>query len=103
MLVVPADVRERDPLHEALELIAAARAQHQVPVIAHEAPAQQLDAEALQPLGQHVEKRLKILGLAKDPPPAVAAVDHVVDRIDFAKARGTWHEMKLMESRPSVK
>jgi hypothetical protein len=65
MPVMPPHVRDRQPLHKALELIGAARAQDQVPVIGHHAPAKQIDGESIKSLGQHVEERLEIFGGAE--------------------------------------
>jgi hypothetical protein len=54
VLMMAADVREGKPLHQALKFAGRARAEDQVPVVAHQTPAQQVDAMSPQRLDEDV-------------------------------------------------
>ena len=91
VLVMPPHVRCAHPLHERLELPRASRPQHQVPVIPHQTPRQQLDIKSLKALRQYLEKRLKVPDFPEDHHPAIAAVQHVINQARLDLAEGTWH------------
>jgi hypothetical protein len=77
VLAPPPDVSGTDPLHELGEVIGVPGPENEVPVIAHQAVAQNPHPGAPAALFQQLEKREKIAGLLEDVQPAVAAVEHV--------------------------
>ena len=79
MAVIPPDVRDGQPAHEFLQLVLAARAQDQMPVVWHHAPGEQIDAIALQGFAKAVHEGLIIRGFSEDAGSPVPPVQDVVD------------------------
>ena len=93
--VVSAGVGEGEPLHEALQVAVGAGAQDEVPVVAHQAPAQQVDVEPREGVGEDVEEGLEVFVLAEDCLAAVAAVQDVVDQAGLDAAAGAGHRRSV--------
>jgi hypothetical protein len=94
MPVMAADMRHRDPAHEFLELLVAARPQDQVPVIGHDAPGEQVHAISPESFGQAVQKRLVIPRLAEEAHSPVASIQDMIDHIRDDSPGWPSHEAK---------
>jgi hypothetical protein len=93
--VVPADVRDAHPTHERRQRAVRPWREDQMPVVAHQAVGQQVDAEAVEPLGQHAFEGGEVAVLVEQPHAAVATVGHVVDRPGLLNPQRTWHADRL--------
>ncbi len=81
-------------LHQHRE-IGAARVQHEVVVIAHQAVGQHLRVAALQGLGDDGQENLPVNIIIKDGLPAITARGHVVDRTREFDAQRAGHSTSI--------
>lgn len=91
MLVMSANVGDADPSHQPRKRRRVPRPQHQMPVVGHEAPGQQIDPIALEPLGQDANEGQIITVLVKQPPLAIAAIQHVIEGPGRDVSPRAWH------------
>ena len=92
VLVMPPGMSDGDPAHEIDHRPSAARAQHQVPVAGHQAPAEQLDVDALQRVGEDGDEGLIIARLVKEALAAVAAVDDMIAEVRLDPSQRARHD-----------
>ncbi len=69
--------------------------QDQVPVIGQEAEAKQLDAGLVLAVGEELEERGVVAGLAEDAHAAVAAVEHVINDAGGGGTGGARHGRRV--------
>jgi hypothetical protein len=84
-------VRQAQVSEEPRQLAVLARPGDEVPVVAHQTPAQQADGVSLHGKHQHVVERLEILRCAEQRDPAVGAVQHMIDVAARGDASDSWH------------
>src|SRR5947209_20189620 len=72
----------------------AARAQHQMPVVGHEAESENLDLSLLLTHQQQINKCLVVARLAEDAHCSVAAIECVIDDSASGGTSGAWHDSK---------
>jgi hypothetical protein len=76
--VVPAHgVGSRDPMHQRGQLRGSNRTHHQMPVVRHDAVAQQRRREAIEAFGQHRDELRIVASALEKRLAAGAAIDHV--------------------------
>src|SRR5262245_28709530 len=103
MLMVPPHVRDRHPAHELRHRLGASRQHHEMPVVRHQAPTQQLDVVALQALLQNRHKRGVITRLVKQSLPRISAIQDVITDIRFNLSTCTWHGPRMIPTTKAVK
>src|ERR1051325_1943879 len=81
MLAHAAHVRRAHPPHEARQIRSLARPEHQMPMIIHQAVAENPHSGALPAFLEQFDERFKIPALVKDPHPPIPAVQHVINRL----------------------
>ncbi len=74
MFLMPPNVRDTHPPHELRQRHGLLGPRHEMPVINHQTPRQQVNRHPLQRLAHDLEKRLEVSGLMKNIRPRVAAV-----------------------------
>lgn len=74
VFVPSADVRHGEALHESAEIAVIARAQHQVPMVGHQAVGEQLDRHHRQHLGEALFKGRIVTGTVEEISACVRAV-----------------------------
>ena len=87
-----AEVREREPAEELAQLAVAARPEHHVPVVGHEAPVEQADRAPPVGLDQEPLEGEVVPVLAEEGEPSVGAVEDVEDRPAGGVACGAGHD-----------
>lgn len=104
MQMPTADVRDRQALHEAAHVAVAARPEHQVPMIRHQAVAQQPHAEPLGGLSQNQLERPIVGVLSENLHAGIPAIEHMKDPSAGGDAIGAGHEGGAYPSRrkPSI-
>src|SRR5258706_5976663 len=92
MLVPAADVGDSEPLHEPTEVAVAARAQDQVPVVGHEAVAEQIDGHDREGFAKAFLEGGVVAGVVEELAAGVGAVEDVEDHAARGDAGGAGHE-----------
>ena len=89
MRVMPTHVSDARPADEPAESLLRSRPQHQMPMIAHQTPAEQIDGITFQSIGEDANERIKVGRLVEEIRLAVAPIEHVIITISFDGATGT--------------
>jgi hypothetical protein len=73
-------VRVRELPHERRELSVGVRPEDEMPVVGHDAPAEDANWRQGVGLDQHALERQEVLWLFEEPQAAVGTVEHVIDQ-----------------------
>ena len=95
MGVMSTHVGDARPADEPTESLLRSRPQHQMPMIAHQTPAEQIDGITFQSVGEDANERIEVGRLMEEIHLAVAPIEHVIITISFDGASGTGHVEKL--------
>ena len=98
--MMPPDMGDAQPRHESTEGDIGSRTQHQMPVIGHQTPAEQIHLEPLDRVGENSEKRRIIRLFAKQGLAIVAAIQHVKADAGRSDAKGARHGQNLTATDP---
>ena len=89
---IPLDVRVADPRQVASEILGGFGDQDEMPVVFHQAIAQELDIGVLFAVDEQLDEGVEIGWLAEDGLAIVAAVEGMVDESTNDGASGAWHD-----------
>ena len=79
-------MRQCQPVHEIRERAVFAGQQHQMPMVGQDTLSQDGAWAVLHGLGQDMFERLVVAGFLEDRQPAIAAVEHMIDRAHWGRA-----------------